>query len=107
MQLSPGAIGSVLFVQIGVGLAASGPGTLLFAFILWATVVVAVNSCLAEMVCWIPISSLGVGMAGSGKSSMGSSIGSASSSCRLYHETVGMGGLARENEGMSFVNSKP
>ncbi|KAF7300297.1 General amino acid permease [Mycena chlorophos] len=52
-----GAIGTVLFVQIGVGLADSGPATLLLAFLLWSTVVIGVNSCLAEMVCWIPISS--------------------------------------------------
>nr|GAT47548.1 general amino acid permease [Mycena chlorophos] len=52
-----GAIGTVLFVQIGVGLAESGPATLLLAFLLWSTVVIGVNSCLAEMVCWIPISS--------------------------------------------------
>ncbi|KAF7313110.1 General amino acid permease [Mycena kentingensis (nom. inval.)] len=52
-----GSIGTVLFVQIGAALSIGGPGSLLLAFILWSTVVVAMNNCLAEMVCWIPISS--------------------------------------------------
>ncbi|CAK5271722.1 unnamed protein product [Mycena citricolor] len=52
-----GAIGTVMFVQIGSALAIGGPGSLFVAFLLWSTVVLAVNNCLAEMVCWIPISS--------------------------------------------------
>ncbi|KAJ7052202.1 general amino acid permease AGP2 [Mycena amicta] len=52
-----GSIGTVLFVQIGAALSVGGPGSLLLSFILWSTVVISVNNCLAEMVCWIPISS--------------------------------------------------
>ncbi|KAJ7713626.1 amino acid permease-domain-containing protein [Mycena maculata] len=50
-------IGTVLFVQIGTVLPIGGPGSLLLSFILWATVVLAINNCLSEMVTWIPISS--------------------------------------------------
>ncbi|KAJ7174150.1 general amino acid permease AGP2 [Mycena crocata] len=52
-----GTIGTVLFVQIGTALPVGGPGSLLIAFILWSTVVLAINNCLSEMVTWIPISS--------------------------------------------------
>ncbi|KAJ7722424.1 amino acid permease-domain-containing protein [Mycena maculata] len=52
-----GTIGTVLFVQIGTVLPIGGPGSLLLSFILWATVVLAINNCLSEMVTWIPISS--------------------------------------------------
>ncbi|KAJ6530986.1 general amino acid permease AGP2 [Mycena vulgaris] len=52
-----GTIGTVLFVQIGTALPIGGPGSLLIAFILWSTVVLAINNCLSEMVTWIPISS--------------------------------------------------
>ncbi|KAJ7685991.1 general amino acid permease AGP2 [Mycena rosella] len=51
-----GTIGTVLFVQIGSGLTIGGPGTLLLTFVLWSTVVLAINNCLSEMVTWIPIS---------------------------------------------------
>ncbi|KAF8660620.1 hypothetical protein AX16_001599 [Volvariella volvacea WC 439] len=52
-----GTIGTALFVQIGSALAKGGPGSLLVAFILWCSVILALNNCLAEMVTWIPISS--------------------------------------------------
>ncbi|KAJ7133344.1 general amino acid permease AGP2 [Mycena epipterygia] len=52
-----GSIGTVLFVQIGTALPLGGPGSLLVAFVLWSTVVLAINNCLSEMVTWIPISS--------------------------------------------------
>ncbi|KAM6500245.1 general amino acid permease AGP2 [Amanita muscaria] len=52
-----GTIGTVLFVQIGAGLTKGGPASLLLAFMLWSTVVLAVNNCSSEMVTWIPISS--------------------------------------------------
>ncbi|KAJ7616619.1 general amino acid permease AGP2 [Roridomyces roridus] len=52
-----GTIGTVLFVQIGSNLPIGGPASLLLAFLLWSTVVLAVNNCLSEMVTWIPISS--------------------------------------------------
>lgn len=52
-----GTIGTVLFVQIGAGLTKGGPASLLLAFMLWSTVVLAVNNCSSEMVTWIPVSS--------------------------------------------------
>ncbi|KAJ7626942.1 general amino acid permease AGP2 [Roridomyces roridus] len=52
-----GTIGTVLFVQIGSNLPIGGPASLVIAFLLWSTVVLAVNNCLSEMVTWIPISS--------------------------------------------------
>ncbi|KAJ7352180.1 general amino acid permease AGP2 [Mycena albidolilacea] len=52
-----GTIGTVLFVQVGTALPVGGPAGLLVAFIVWSTVVLAVNNCLSEMVTWIPISS--------------------------------------------------
>ncbi|KAJ7022572.1 general amino acid permease AGP2 [Mycena alexandri] len=52
-----GTIGTVLFVQIGSALPIGGPASLLVAILLWSTVVLAINNCLAEMVTWIPISS--------------------------------------------------
>ncbi|KAJ7209013.1 general amino acid permease AGP2 [Mycena haematopus] len=56
-RLHAGTIGTVLFVQIGTGLPVGGPAGLLLSFIVWSTVVLAINNCLAEMVTWIPISS--------------------------------------------------
>ncbi|KAJ6494136.1 hypothetical protein DFH09DRAFT_946872, partial [Mycena vulgaris] len=52
-----GTIGTVLFVQISTALSIGGPGSLLIAFILWSTVVLAINNCFSKMVTWIPISS--------------------------------------------------
>ncbi|CAK5271719.1 unnamed protein product [Mycena citricolor] len=52
-----GAVGTIMFVQIGSALSIGGPGSLFVAFLLWSTVLLAVNTCLAEMVCWLPISS--------------------------------------------------
>ncbi|KAK0463518.1 general amino acid permease AGP2 [Desarmillaria tabescens] len=49
--------GTALFVQIGSVLPYGGPGSLLLAFALWATVVLAINSCLTELVTWVPVSS--------------------------------------------------
>ncbi|KAG7448364.1 uncharacterized protein BT62DRAFT_767533 [Guyanagaster necrorhizus] len=52
-----GTIGTALFVQIGSALPHGGPGSLLLAFVVWATVVLAINSCLSELVTWVPVSS--------------------------------------------------
>ncbi|KAF9524602.1 general amino acid permease AGP2 [Crepidotus variabilis] len=52
-----GAIGTVLFVQIGATLSKGGPGSLFIAFSLWCTVIIAITNCISEMVTWIPISS--------------------------------------------------
>ncbi|KAJ7599092.1 general amino acid permease AGP2 [Mycena floridula] len=52
-----GAIGTILFVQIGFVLPSGGPGSLAVAFLLWSVVVLAVNICVAEMVVFMPISS--------------------------------------------------
>ncbi|KAF5317690.1 hypothetical protein D9619_012535 [Psilocybe cf. subviscida] len=52
-----GAIGTALFVQLGSSLAKGGPGSLFLAFVLWSTVILAVNNCISEMVTFIPISS--------------------------------------------------
>ncbi|KAK0439551.1 general amino acid permease AGP2 [Armillaria borealis] len=52
-----GTIGTALFVQIGSALPHGGPGSLLLAFVAWATVVLAINSCLSELVTWVPVSS--------------------------------------------------
>ncbi|KXN91492.1 General amino acid permease AGP2 [Leucoagaricus sp. SymC.cos] len=52
-----GTIGTLLFVQIGTPLTQGGPGSMLIAFVIWSTVILAFNNCLAEMVVWMPISS--------------------------------------------------
>ncbi|KAF9448029.1 general amino acid permease AGP2 [Macrolepiota fuliginosa MF-IS2] len=52
-----GTIGTLLFVQIGTPLTQGGPGSMLIAFVLWSSVILAFNNCLAEMVVWMPISS--------------------------------------------------
>ncbi|KAH7873547.1 general amino acid permease AGP2 [Lentinula edodes] len=52
-----GTIGTALFVQIGQALTEGGPASLFIAFTLWSTFILAINSCLSEMVTWIPITS--------------------------------------------------
>ncbi|KIW04922.1 uncharacterized protein PV09_04091 [Verruconis gallopava] len=59
-----GTIGTALFVSIGGSLVKAGPASLLLAFILYSTVVLSVNSCLAEMVTYLPISSSFIRFAG-------------------------------------------
>ena len=51
-------------MSIGGALAKAGPASLLLAFILYSTVVLAVNSCLAEMVSYLPVSSSFIRFAG-------------------------------------------
>ncbi|KAJ9294839.1 hypothetical protein DTO271G3_6401 [Paecilomyces variotii] len=52
-----GAIGTSTFVQMGSALSKGGPAGLFLGFIIWGAIMVAVNECFAEMVCYVPISS--------------------------------------------------
>jgi yeast amino acid transporter len=51
-----GSIGTALFVSIGYGLIEGGPGSLFIAFTLYACVLGLVNSCMAEMAVFMPVS---------------------------------------------------
>lgn len=51
-----GAVGTALFVSIGNGLAAGGPGSLFIAYTMWCFVVAAVNNCITEMITLQPVS---------------------------------------------------
>ncbi|KAB2569663.1 General amino acid permease [Lasiodiplodia theobromae] len=51
-----GSIGTALFVSIGYGLIEGGPGSLFIAFTLYSCMMGLVNSCLAEMVIFMPVS---------------------------------------------------
>ncbi|GAB1195484.1 hypothetical protein APSETT444_004743 [Aspergillus pseudonomiae] len=59
-----GAIGTSLFVQMGAALPKGGPAGLFIGFIAYGTIVLAVNECFAEMVCYMPIPSPFVRLAG-------------------------------------------
>lgn len=50
-----GAIGTNAFGGIGIALYMGGPLSLLISYMLWITVIIAVNSCLSEMVTYLPI----------------------------------------------------
>lgn len=50
-----GAIGTSLFVQMGAVLPKGGPAGLFLGFIVYGTVILCVNQCFAEMVCYLPI----------------------------------------------------
>ncbi|KAE8154873.1 amino acid permease/ SLC12A domain-containing protein [Aspergillus avenaceus] len=50
-----GTIGTALFVTIGNGLAAGGPGSLLVAFSLYCIVLACVNNCISEMTVLHPV----------------------------------------------------
>ena len=51
-----GSIGTALFVSIGNGLAAGGPGSLFLAYTLYSLVVACVNNCVSEMMILQPVS---------------------------------------------------
>lgn len=51
-----GSIGTALFVTIGSTLSNSGPGSLLLAFLLHNIILGCVNSCMAEMAVFMPVS---------------------------------------------------
>ncbi|KAL2682301.1 hypothetical protein Neosp_006751 [[Neocosmospora] mangrovei] len=59
-----GSIGTGLFVSIGSGLRAGGPGGLLFAFLLYSCIMACVNNCIAEMATLHPVSGGFIRMAG-------------------------------------------
>ncbi|KAB8214856.1 amino acid permease-domain-containing protein [Aspergillus novoparasiticus] len=59
-----GAIGTSLFVQMGAALPKGGPAGLFIGFIAYGTIALAVNECFAEMVCYMPIPSPFVRLAG-------------------------------------------
>ncbi|KAF2197773.1 amino acid transporter-like protein [Delitschia confertaspora ATCC 74209] len=50
-----GSIGTGLFVSIGWGLIEGGPGSLLLGFTLYCGLLALVNSCMAEMTCFMPV----------------------------------------------------
>ncbi|VUC26964.1 unnamed protein product [Clonostachys rosea] len=52
-----GTIGTALYVQIGQGLLSGGPASLLLAFSIWCSFILAVTVSIAEMVTYLPISS--------------------------------------------------
>ncbi|RFU26326.1 hypothetical protein B7463_g10019, partial [Scytalidium lignicola] len=51
-----GSIGTALFVSIGSGLIYGGPGSLFLAFSIYCVFLAAVNSCIAEMAIFMPVS---------------------------------------------------
>ncbi|KFY37042.1 hypothetical protein V495_07431 [Pseudogymnoascus sp. VKM F-4514 (FW-929)] len=59
-----GAIGTSLFVQMGAALPKGGPAGLFLGFVTYGSIVLAVNQCFAEMVCYMPIPSPFVRLAG-------------------------------------------
>ncbi|RAH43188.1 general amino acid permease [Aspergillus brunneoviolaceus CBS 621.78] len=59
-----GAIGTSLFVQMGAVLPKGGSAGLLLGFAAYGTIILAVNQCFAEMVCYLPIPSPFVQLAG-------------------------------------------
>jgi amino acid transporter len=59
-----GAIGTGLFVTISTALYKGGPGSLFLAYFLWTWVIFAVTASIGEMVCYLPISSPFIQMAG-------------------------------------------
>lgn len=58
-----GSIGTALFVSIGFGLVEGGPASLLLGFILYSCALALVNSCMAEMAVFMPVSGSWVRMA--------------------------------------------
>lgn len=59
-----GSIGTALFVSIGSGLAAGGPGSLFLAYLLYSLVLACVNNACAEMICLYPVSGGFIRLAG-------------------------------------------
>src|ERR1700712_3803150 len=51
-----GSIGTALFVSIAWGLFEGGPGSLLLGFLIYACMLGLVNSCMAEMCIYMPVS---------------------------------------------------
>lgn len=59
-----GSIGTALFVSIGTGLAAGGPGSLVIAYTLYSLVLACINNCIAEMTVFQPVSGGFIRLAG-------------------------------------------
>ena len=59
-----GSIGTALFVSIGNGLMAGGPGSLFLAYTLYTCLLGLVNNCMAEMAVYMPVSGSFIRMAG-------------------------------------------
>ena len=59
-----GSIGTALFVSIGNGLAAGGPGSLFLAYLMYSLVVACVNNCISEMIILQPVSGGFIRLAG-------------------------------------------
>lgn len=51
-----GSIGTALFVSIAWGLFEGGPGSLFLGFLIYACMLALVNSCMAEMCIFMPVS---------------------------------------------------
>lgn len=51
-----GSIGTALFVSIGWGLLEGGPGSLLLGFMFFSSIIASINSGIAEMVVYMPVS---------------------------------------------------
>ncbi|KAK1145551.1 hypothetical protein N8T08_004109 [Aspergillus melleus] len=52
-----GAIGTSLFVQMAAVLPKAGPAGLFLGFVAYASIILSVNQCFAEMVCYLPVPS--------------------------------------------------
>lgn len=59
-----GSIGTALFVNIGWGLVEGGPGSLFLAFVFYSAVIGSINSGLAEMTVYMPVSGAFIRFAG-------------------------------------------
>ncbi|RJE22665.1 Amino acid permease [Aspergillus sclerotialis] len=59
-----GAIGTSLYVQMGAALPKGGPAGLFLGFVVYGTIILAVNQCFAEMITYLPIASPFVRLAG-------------------------------------------
>lgn len=53
-----GSVGTALFISIGGGLMNGGPGSLFIAYSLYSVLLGLVNSCMAEMAVFMPISGM-------------------------------------------------
>ena len=59
-----GSIGTALFLTIGEALNKSGPASLLLGFVIYNCFLALINNCVAEMTCYMPVSSNFIRMAG-------------------------------------------